>query len=56
MNLLKKLKRGDKKNSLWSSFRLKILSMREAHEVEDMMERLSEYRSEIMLRLTLLFK
>ena len=39
MELLKKLKRGDKKNSLWSSFRVKLVSMRKAHEVEDMVER-----------------
>lgn len=52
MGLLKKLKRGDKKNSLWSSFRVTLRSMRKAHDVEDMMERLVEYRSEITLRLT----
>lgn len=56
MGLLKELKRGDKKNSLWSSFRVKLVSMRKASEVEYMVEQLDEYRSEIMLRLTLLLR
>ncbi|KAK3304949.1 uncharacterized protein B0T15DRAFT_256211 [Chaetomium strumarium] len=54
MNFLKKLKRGEKKNSVWRSLQVKWMSMRKAGEVESMADRLSEYRSEIMLRLSLI--
>ena len=52
--LLKRLKRDEKKNSLWSSLKVKWASLMKAGDVEDMMERLRDYRSQIMLRLSLI--
>ncbi|KAK4463658.1 hypothetical protein QBC42DRAFT_265318 [Cladorrhinum samala] len=52
--LLKRLKRDEKKNSLWSSLKVKWASLMKAGDVEDMMERLWDYRSQIMLRLSLI--
>ncbi|KAK4224836.1 hypothetical protein QBC38DRAFT_286350 [Podospora fimiseda] len=54
MDLLKKLKRNEKKNSIWSSLKVKWASLRKAGDVEDMVERLRDYRSEIILRLNLM--
>ncbi|KAK0716213.1 hypothetical protein B0H67DRAFT_645858 [Lasiosphaeris hirsuta] len=54
MSLLKKLKRHEKKNSVWGSLRVKWASIRKASDVESMVESLREYRSEIMLRLILM--
>lgn len=56
MNLLKKLKRDEKKKSMWSSLQVKWASMRKADEVTAMIERLREFRSEIMLRLSLMLR
>jgi hypothetical protein len=56
MKLLKELKRGERKNSVWRSLQVKWMSMRKAGEVESLAERLSEYRSEIMLRLSLMLR
>ncbi|KAK3984996.1 vegetative incompatibility HET-E-1 protein [Cladorrhinum sp. PSN332] len=54
IDLLKKLRRTDKKNTVWSSFKVKWASLMKADEMEDMSERLRDYRSEIMLRLNLM--
>ncbi|KAK3360994.1 hypothetical protein B0T24DRAFT_643303 [Lasiosphaeria ovina] len=56
MALLKKLKRSEKKNSVWGSLRVKWASIRKAADVESILDRLREYRSEIMLRLSLMLK
>jgi hypothetical protein len=53
--LLKKLAvSGD--HSTWKSLKVKIKSMRKEKEVAGMEKRLGEYRSEILLRLTLILK
>ncbi|KAK4182261.1 hypothetical protein QBC35DRAFT_345141, partial [Podospora australis] len=56
MTLLTKLKRSEEKNMVWSSLRAKWASMRKSSDVASMLERLHDYRSEIMLRLNLMLR
>lgn len=43
-------------HSTWKSLKVKIMSMRKEKEVAGMEKRLGEYRSQILLRLTLMLK
>ena len=53
--LLKTLKRQEK-NSIWRSFKVQWDSMRKSDDVKSLKERLEDYRSQILLRLTMMLR
>jgi hypothetical protein len=53
--VLEKLRISDK-HSAWKSLRVKWASMRKSDEVQKIERRLREYRSEILVRLTLMLR
>jgi len=53
LKILKTLKQQGG-NSLWKSFKGKWASMRKADEISSMVDRLRDYRSEILIRLSLI--
>lgn len=55
IQLLNKLK-IDGQHSAWKSFKVSINSMRKSREIDELQKRLGQYRSEILIRLTLVLK
>jgi hypothetical protein len=56
LQLMRKLRLDGNKNSPWKSLVVKWRSMRKSDQVASMEERLREYRSEILLQLSVILK